>query len=60
MVPEEQQAGAILVEQAGLLKDADDLVPERLLGGGGVDVRHGNPLARGAPAATCGEGMNVG
>jgi len=36
--PREQQPGAVLVEQAGALKEADDLVAEELLGVGGVDI----------------------
>ena len=59
MVPGEQATGAFLAEQSGSLKDADDLVPDQLPGGGGVDVRHGQPLAGRVPVATGGEGVHV-
>jgi hypothetical protein len=48
----------VLVEQAGALKEADDLVAEELLGAGGVEIRHGDPLA-GCPAAAGDEGVHV-
>jgi hypothetical protein len=54
VVPGEEEAGAVVVEQAGPLEQADDLVPEQLLGGRGADVRHAHPLA-GAGPATAGD-----
>ena len=59
MVPGEQATGAFLAEQSGSLKDADDLVPDQLPGGGGVDVRHGHSLTGRGPVAPGGEGVNV-
>ena len=59
MRPGEQKAGAVLVEQAGALQEADELVPEELLGRGGVDLGHGRPVAGGGPAAAGEEGVHV-
>ena len=59
VVPGEEKAGAVVVEQTGPLEQADDLVPEQLLGGRGADVRHAHPLAGGGPAAAGDERVYV-
>lgn len=58
-VPGKDQARSVLVEQAGLLKETDDFVPEELLRGRGAHVRHGHAMPRGGPAATSDECVNV-
>ncbi len=60
MASGEEEAGAVLVEEAFALQEARDLVPEELFGGGGADVRYGHPLAGAGPAAAGDEGVDVG
>jgi hypothetical protein len=59
VVPGKEQSGPVLVQQAFALEEADHLVPEELLGGGRIDVRHGHPLTGGGPPATGDERVYV-
>jgi len=60
MVPGEEEPDAVFGEQTGALEQADDLLPEELLGGGGADVRHGQPLAGSGSFAAGDERVGVG
>ncbi len=60
MAPGQEEAGAVLVEQAFALEKAKDLMSEQRLGGGSADVGNGHPGAVGGPAAAGDEGVDVG
>ncbi len=62
MAPRQQQADAVLLEEAGPLREPDHLVAvaQQQLGNSSVYVRDTDPPARGPPAAAGHEGVYVG